>query len=387
MICKKYSTYGASMFSTDHYFLTWRILGDPVAGAFWERFREEHPEKREDIDAAARIVDSARFNPRAFTGEEARRGRERLAASARRRRLARIAWTIPAAACALAVILLAFFTGEDRETGLEEMVACARERKIQLVLADTRVVELESNAEIAYAADGTITVREEEEKEPCVEIPPGDAPVNRLVVPEGRHASLTLPDGSRAWVNARTTIEFPVAFTGERREIRASGEIYLRVARDSARPFVLHAPLFSVSVLGTSFNVTAYPGEEEQSVVLVEGSVSVSSPAGAPVVLRPSERFVLSCGRSRVETVQPSEYTSWKDGVLQFTGRPLSLVLASLSRYYGVPIEHEGMDGVRLTGKLVLFDDLSTVLDNITVIAPLRYEVRENGIVIMHDEK
>jgi ferric-dicitrate binding protein FerR (iron transport regulator) len=376
------------MFSTDYHFLSWRLLDDPEAGAFWEKFREEHPEKRADIDAAIRVVNSARFNPRTFTNEEARRGQERLAASARRRRTrARIAWAIPAAACcALAVILLALFAGEERGTGLEEMVARAREQKIQLVLAGTRVVELESNAEIAYAADGTITVRDEEKDEPRIAVPPGDAPVSRLIVPEGRHASLTLPDGSKAWVNARTTIEFPVAFTGEQREIRVSGEIYLRVARDSARPFVLHAPFFSVSVLGTSFNVTAYPGEEEQSVVLVEGSVSVSSPAGAPVVLQPSERFVLSGGHSRVERVRPSEYTSWKDGVLQFTGRPLSLVLAALSRYYGVPIEHEGMEAVQLTGKLVLFDDLSTVLDNITVIAPLRYEVKENGVVVTLDE-
>ncbi|MDR1415773.1 MAG: FecR domain-containing protein [Odoribacteraceae bacterium] len=385
---KKYENYDAAMFSTDNLFLDWRIMGDPAAAAFWEKFLEEHPDKQAEIDAATRVVSSARFNPVALTGDETRQARARLARSVTRRRRVRLAWGISTAACVLVSLFLALLlAGERQGNGLEEMVARARERKIRLVLADARVVELASNAVVACDSAGRVTVRDEGRDRPLLVAVAGESPVSRLVVPEGRHASLVLPDGSVAWVNARSTVEFPASFAGDRREIRASGEVYLRVVRDTGRPFVLHAPLFSVSVLGTRFNVTAYPDDDEQSVVLVDGSVSVALPAGFPVTLEPSERFALSGGRARVEQVNVAEYVSWKDGVLQFTGRPLPDVLNSLSRYYGVPIEYEGAGGTRLTGKLVLFDDLSTVLDNITVIAPLRYRVREQAVVVTLDER
>jgi ferric-dicitrate binding protein FerR (iron transport regulator) len=184
-------------------------------------------------------------------------------------------------------------------------------------------------------------------------------------------------------MHASTTLEGPAVAGGTRREARVSGEVYLEVARDSTRPFLLHAPGFTVEVLGTSFDARAYAGEGEGSVVLVEGSVSVSLASGAVHVLRPSERLVVDdAGAARVERVSSGEFTSWREGILRFTSRPLSSVLAELSRYYGVPIVHDGLDEVRLTGKLVLFDDLSTVLDNITVIASFRHEV-EGGVVVV----
>jgi ferric-dicitrate binding protein FerR (iron transport regulator) len=378
--------YDAARFSTDHYFLDWRILDDPAAGAFWEGFLERHPGKRAEIDAAIRVVDSARFNQQALSPEETRREVERLHFSARRLRRGRVAWRFTVAASVLVALLAAFLARRGPgEKELEELVARARENKIQLVLSDTRVVELERNAEITYDTSGTITV-DGEEGERLV-TPRGEGSGNRLVVPAGRHASLVLPDGSKAWVNARTTLEFPARFDGSSREIRVSGEIYIEVARDTLRPFLLHAPRFSVSVTGTRFNVTAYPEEREQSVVLVEGTVLVALPGGEAVAMRPSERFTADGDVTRVERVDPLDYISWKDGVLRFSGRPLPRVLASLSRYYGVPIGHEEMDDVRLTGKLVLFDDLATVLENITVIAPLRYAVGEDGVTVTNDKK
>jgi ferric-dicitrate binding protein FerR (iron transport regulator) len=242
------------------------------------------------------------------------------------------------------------------------------------------VVELEGNASVTYGASGEVRVIEEGESRLVGASGVGER--RRVVVPGGRQASVELPDGSRAWLNASTTLEFPPE-NGPRREAWVSGEIYVEVVRDSTRPFLLHAAGVTVEVLGTSFDARAYAGEGLVSVVLVEGRVTVSVPSGGVHELQPSERLeVDDTGASRVTRVEVGDYTSWREGVLRFTDTPLPAILSALSLHYGVPIEHEGLDGVHLTGKLVLFDNLSTVLDNITVLTSFRHVLEGETVVI-----
>ncbi|MDR2414715.1 MAG: FecR domain-containing protein [Odoribacteraceae bacterium] len=390
---KRYAKYDASRFSTDPFFLSWRLLDDPGARAFWESFRERHPGKREEIDAAIRVVDSARFNHETLPAEEIRQEVERLYRTVHRLRRWRLARKCAVAASVLLALLLpALFlardAGSDPPGDLAVMVARARQQKVRLELAGRQVVELERDAVIAYKPDGVITTGSDE-SEPLAgrRDTIGEIPVDRLVVPDGRRAELLLPDGSKIWLNAGSAIEFPARFPAGSREARASGEIYIEVAPDATRPFTLHAPRFSVNATGTTFQVTAYAGEQEQSVVLVEGEISVILPGELPVPVHPSGRFVLDGNTGRVERVDPLDYTSWKDGVLRFTNRPLRDVLASLSRYYGIPVEYEGEGEERLSGKLILLDDLTTVLENISVIIPSRHEVREEGVIVRSGKK
>jgi ferric-dicitrate binding protein FerR (iron transport regulator) len=374
---KKYTKYDASRLSTDLYFLSWRLLDDPGARMFWEGFLERYPGKRAEIEEAARVIDSVRFNHRSLTTEEVQVEVERLVHSVRRlRRWRLVRRSAVAASVMVALMTVALLLSRREPAGdLAGMVARVREQKVRLELAGSRVVELERDVVIAYGTNGRVTMLAEERDTA------GEIPVDRVVVPNGRRAVLLLPDGSKVWLNAGSEIEFPARFTGSR-EVRASGEVYVEVARDTSRSFTLHAPRFSVKAMGTKFQVSAYAGEKEQSVVLVEGEVEVVAPGDAPVTMHPSERFVSGEAGARVERVDTLDYTSWKDGVLRFTNRPLEEVLSSLSRYYGVPIEYEGKEEARLSGKLILFDDLATVLENIAVIVPSHHEVRDDAVIV-----
>ncbi len=196
----------------------------------------------------------------------------------------------------------------------------------------------------------------------------------KLTVPEGEHVDMTLPDGTRLYVNSGSEVEIPSVYDAEKREIRMRGEVYMEVVKDAERPFYVKADDFDVRVYGTSFNVSAYPEDGVSSVVLVEGSVSVSS-AGRTMFMEPGQKMEIAGGKMAVSNVETMEYTSWKDRILITDGQPLSEIFHKLGRYYGVDIELRGdVTDMMINGKLDLQEDLSSVLDNLCVLLPLEYE-------------
>ena len=196
----------------------------------------------------------------------------------------------------------------------------------------------------------------------------------KLTVPEGEHVDMTLPDGTRLYVNSGSEVEIPSVYDAEKREIRMRGEVYMEVVKDAERPFYVKADDFDVRVYGTSFNVSAYPEDGVSSVVLVEGSVSVSS-AGRTMFMEPGQKMEIAGGKMAVSNVETMEYTSWKDRILITDGQPMSVIFHKLERYYGADIAFgEEVSDMMINGKLDLQEDLSYVLDNLCILLPLEYE-------------
>lgn len=207
---------------------------------------------------------------------------------------------------------------------------------------------------------------------------------NRLIVPDGKRSSIILADGSKIWINSGTTIEFPSSFVNNKREIRIlDGEIYLDVKKD-VKPFVVNSTRFTVSVKGTRFNVSAYRDDSSHTVILEEGSVEVNTKyAKEPVILSPKWMFAIENDKINTRKVDTYYYTSWKDDLFIFTKEPLADILVRLSRYYGVNIIcDKKMNNLNVTGKLVLFDDLNTILENLETIAPIGYNITSTGIEV-----
>lgn len=381
---EEYLKYSDVEFSADPQFLQWRMTGTQEVAAFWNAFMEAHPEKKATIESAIRIVDSVRMNRCDLTRAEMTAELARLQAAIgrprRNRRLARVLWGA-AAACVAATVSVALLQRQAASPAdqVAALIARTSTENVRLELAGDRVMELDGDADIVYDRAGGIRVNAQE---PVASGQGGEAVMNRLIVPGGKRSSLTLADGSRMWVNAGTTVEFPSSFADDRREIRVCGEVYLEVAPDAAKPFYVNADALSVRVTGTKFNVSAYPEDPLSSVVLVEGSVSVDLPEGKSVPMRPDDRLTLRDYRVQLEKVNTADYISWVDGTLNYHGESLKRVLAALSRYYNVPLEGHGIEDVYIWGRLVLFDELHTVLDNITVIAPVKYGVQNEKITI-----
>ena len=209
-----------------------------------------------------------------------------------------------------------------------------------------------------------------------------------LRVPEGKRTQIELSDGSRLWVNSATTVSFPIKFEGTERCIAVDGEVYLEVAHRQDCPFRVEAGGLKVEVLGTKFGVTAYAGQTQASVVLAEGRVDVVVGDSARYQLQPGQLLTTDKGDglSRVDDVEAYTYTSWKDGLLYFNGTPLGQALDWLAKQYAVDINCSPNSAhLKLYGKLILEEHMEAVLDNLTVIEPIVYKVRNNQVFV--DEK
>lgn len=384
---EKYLNYSAADFACDHRFLEWLLVGDRDSRLFWEEFRTKYPETHREIDAAIRAVESIRANHSPLTAEELALEKRRLADNIRRRGRRRAIRGWAAAACFVTLVTAGSLISLPEENVAEqiaEIVASTEEPKVSLIIAGSEAVIIDGDADIEYGGDGGVSVTDDAGAKKQVATIDEAAAMNRLIVPGGKRSSLTLPDGSRIWINAGTTLEFPGRFANESREIHVDGEVYIEVAPDERRPFRLHTPNFSIRVIGTKFNVSAYKGDTRQSVVLLEGSVCVTLPEGNTMCLVPEDMLVMQDYTTNISKVDPSEYISWREGILNFDGQPLRRVLASVSRLYNMPIEVDYPGEIYISGKLLLFDDLTTVLENLTMIAPVKYGVKK-GVVIITD--
>ena len=164
----------------------------------------------------------------------------------------------------------------------------------------------------------------------------------RKHVPAGHIDSLTLSDGTRIVLNAGSTLTYPVKFAATRRDVYLVGEAYFRVTKNPAQPFVIHSGALQTRVVGTSFNVYAYPRATRQEVTVLTGAVRVSD-AGSKqqVALQPAQRAVFEPTTHRLHLVpaaKPSLSVAWRQGQLRFEDAPLDEVLDKVSTRYGVVI-------------------------------------------------
>lgn len=303
-----------------------------------------------------------------------------------RSRLLRIA---SAAACI--VILLSvtlYFVRTDKERGpdlsaallSEEVVPSATPGNI-LLITSTDSIDLPKEASIRYRTDGSVSVNERTIARGTGVGKTGSV-LNRLIVPNGKKAELALSDGTRIQVNAGSRVIYPAVFGEKTREIAVEGEVFLEVAKDAARPFIVKVNGFDVKVLGTTFNVCAYKTDKEASVVLVEGKVEVKTVRNETVELLPNQLVAITPSGTRCEEVEVDEYICWKDNILWLSERKAADVLHKLARYYGNAIVFDPPVGeLVLQGKLDLSGTLTDVLDMMSLSLSLEYFIDENNTV------
>lgn len=215
------------------------------------------------------------------------------------------------------------------------------------------------------------------------------APYNTLQVPYGRRARLQLEDGTVVQLNAGSRLVYPAAFARDKREVYLEGEAFFEVAPRANAPFFVYASHIETEVLGTSFNISAYPDDTRQSLVLASGSVRMHLPSkhlfgNESRQLQPNEMATVNNGALVVNTVDVTPYIAWKDGRLLFYRTPLKEILKKLTRYYNVPLDlastQPGLE--TYSGDLDLEDDLNNVLDVICISNSLRYERHGKQIIL-----
>jgi len=244
----------------------------------------------------------------------------------------------------------------------------------QIILSDNKIVQLdEKESEIVYdSTEIKISQKGISKKELSA--------FNQLVVPKGKRSKLTLIDGTKMHVNAGTRVVYPIEFVGDKREIYVDGEIFINVAHDISRPFIVKTKDIDIQVLGTKFNVMAYENDANKQIVLANGSVKITSKAqNKEAILKPSQMYDYNNGEGIIENIDISKYTSWVNGLYIFDSERLYIVLLRLSRYYDAEIScNKDIASLKCSGKMDLKYDLNDILKGLAFSFPINVQYESN---------
>jgi transmembrane sensor len=204
---------------------------------------------------------------------------------------------------------------------------------------------------------------------------------NTVITPRGGQYQLILSDGTKVWLNSASSLKYPVAFIGNKREIQLSGEAYFEVAHNRHKPFRVISNGQVVEVLGTHFNVNAYTDEPAVKTTLLEGSVKVQS-NGVSKTIKPNEQVMLKGGSMNIAKADVTEAVAWKNGFFYFKDDDLKSVLRQLARWYNVDIKYEGEIPQReFSGEISKNIDASKLFA-ILSFEKITYQVENKTIII-----
>lgn len=228
-----------------------------------------------------------------------------------------------------------------------------------------------------------------------------------VTTPRGGQYQITLPDGSKVWLNAASSITFPAKFNRNERKVNLKGEAYFEVSKvkfeqgagksekdqTNRLPFIVETQQQQIKVLGTHFNVNGYADESSIKTTLIEGSVQVSAIKNATdnksnqpnaVILSPGQQAEFNKGKIQVNTVDTDNILAWKNGKFSFKNESLQSIMKKVARWYDVEVEFEN-EQVRsktFTGKVSRYDKASEVFKILEMTGGARFKIDGRKIIV-----
>lgn len=208
---------------------------------------------------------------------------------------------------------------------------------------------------------------------------------NTMTTPKGRQFRLVLPDGTRAWLNAASSLRYPTAFKGNERKVEVTGEVYFEVAKNKAMPFRVGINKdMQVVVLGTHFNVNSYSNEESINTTLLEGSVQITN-KDQKTILKPGQQAQINEGKkiNVINDVDVKRVMAWKDGVFDFNNAHLQEVMRQLERWYDIEVVYEkGVPDIEFVGRMGRDLSLSDVLKGLK-LSEVHFRVEGRKLIVL----
>ena len=396
---EKYRDYSAVDFLGDESFLRWLSNPTQEDTDFWNGFLKKHPYKRAEIKEATLIFNLfySRENKLALTEQYELWKRIQDESKTVKQSL------FPRFLKYAAVLVFAFFSGAisyyiyqhtatQNHFQLAETIPAKGEAMI--ILSDGSRVPLDKQmSEISYSKNGeqlivnSDTIKQKSGSQ--------TESMNKVIISYGKKSMIVLSDGTKVWLNAGSQLIYPAVFNGNTRQVTLMGEAFFDVIKNPQNPFIVRASDVSVQVLGTRFDISAYPDDKIIQTVLEEGKVNLKySEKGILgreyiVEMQPNQmvEFDKTSGKANSKMVDVSKYISWKDGMLEFEKVDLGRALMQVERFYNVKIHLDDLEigTYKLSGKLDLKDEPEEVLNVIKLTVPIDWQKKSNGdFVIIH---
>ncbi|MFC6858549.1 FecR family protein [Zunongwangia atlantica] len=302
-----------------------------------------------------------------------------------------------AVACVIGIIATIFYSRIPEKTGsdIERFVQESSEGvnfksdQVTILLEENQINLSEDSTEVAYSANGDqLTLGNGKSIQQNVNSK-NKSVFNTIIVPYGKRGKLTLSDGTQVWLNSGSRLVYPLVFSEDKREVYLQGEAIFDVAHNKEKAFNVLSDNQEISVLGTVFNVSVYPGDDEQQTVLKEGSVVVTyKEEKKQLQMVPGDFSEYNIKSKKITTrkVDPDVYFSWRNGELTLNRTDLSSIIKKLSRYYNVEIliKNEDLQNETFSGKLDLKETLGDVLNTIKNTSEFQYEYKNNDTLVIN---
>jgi ferric-dicitrate binding protein FerR (iron transport regulator) len=331
---EKYQAYEVEDLVLDNEFIRWVRFPSKTQDEKWDQFLTEHPEKMADVEKAKSIIRSLEPAEESVPSERLESVWQAISDSRRIRYIGLSRQLFRYAAVFIFAFLLgwgSFQLFPDRKTNFSEVY-------------------------------------------------------NEVRVPYGERSEMTLYDGTKVWLNSGTELRFPLVFHANQRKVFIKGEAFFDVAENKEKPFIVNAGQMDIKVLGTRFNVCAYPDDQEFYATLEKGKIlAINSQTGEEINLTPGTQATLNLGSQKftLQDVDTRLYTSWKENMLQFENAPFSEVIKKMERWYDVKIhiDHEINTGERYT-MTIKTESLREMLRLVSFTTPITYEIKGNQVFI-----
>ena len=265
--------------------------------------------------------------------------------------------------------------------------------KAVLILSNGNTLDLENEAATQSIEEGSSTISNKNNVLSYADLDDKevrDLIYNELRTPNGGNYRLNLADGTAVWLNAGSSLKFPVSFTDSTRDVFLEGEGYFEVTH-TGKPFIVHSPDMDVRVLGTSFNVTAYADGSSYKTTLVEGSVKLEIPGQnneekLEKLLKPNDQGIWDRSTSEisVSSVNTTYYTSWMRGKIEFDNEDLDMVMLRLSRWYGFTYTFKNPDAkeYHFSARLDQDEQISSILEMLEMTTDVKFDYKDGSIII-----
>jgi transmembrane sensor len=219
--------------------------------------------------------------------------------------------------------------------------------------------------------------------------------LNTLSTAVGETYQIRLPDGTRVWLNAASSLKYPANFgVGSKRKVQLSGEAYFEVAKLERKtkgsvnthvPFSVVTDKQEIEVLGTHFNISSYQEESTEKTTLLEGAVRVSllNASSKNVNLLPNQQAVLTAGKLSMYEVDAAESVAWKNGKFTFDHEDINSIMRKVARWYNIEVVYQdNLEGVKLTGSISRFENISKLLEILENTKQVHFKIDGKRIIV-----
>lgn len=357
-------------FLGDPLFVNWIFNSNPELDNYWNEFLEKNPDVSAELAEIKSKCNQIKFKKKSLNVQE----KQELAISIYKKLLnekrkldfsRKIKLTLKYAAFAILFFSLGGIVVylNINKNNLDDFVSKVESphsfQSPTLIFPEGKSVQInEGESTLDYRNPGEIVLN----RDSIITLDNELSEISQLLIPHGSSSKIVLNDSSVVWLNAGSSLIYPSKFGSKNREVVLFGEAFFEVVKDAKKPFTVQTTALEITVLGTKFNISAYPEDKTIQTVLEEGSVAIRkinrTNRDKEIILKPNQlaSYDKTTKRSEIKNVNTEFYTSWTNGLLTFENRDLNRVVKAIERYYDIRIQFEDplMGSVKISGKLDL---------------------------------